>query len=570
MSSRRLDPRAPRSPRKALTGAAAAAFSALLLAPASAGSQTAAPEPAGVTQEAAAARARQSTQPSAAAVAEARSNAAAFIEVVEGMLDQMIEHATTELRSRGSTRRAAEFESHIAIQRERFDRAKIGVDRLPDAAVVSMSVLLRDSRMSILESLSMTHQGAHFDLGFAEALDEGMTEMVTVPSVDHWFVDSCKGDVQLTCAAPACTVIIFVLEQLDFAMFDDIEITIFGVGIPLPNPFKFITAIAVEIAQAVCDGVQCGGETEDNFCGPSNESMFILTYAGEDRPDGSGKYSPISGSVTSIGPSSEIIKIPFVEKTIAEINWNTDGEVAASRDSLWGLLDLSHDQVRNLLKGSLNVDHTRLDAKIDAVNDLLAAINNGLQIIIDRVGDPEDPDPTVTTVSSQLVKAASFDDVLALESSLQTELDKVGVPAEPGLPDQDTMFEVLEKILAEQTEGLPLEIVLDRSLLEGRLIPTLFLPANAGGLIEEVQALVWSEIERAIEEGTTDITFIEELALRADQELAEWRFAEAFLSYSRAYRRLRVERPGTPVSRPSSRSSEAEPRLVSDQNGGRQ
>lgn len=544
----------------------APALGALVLLPClarPAAGQAAAGDAAGVSFDEATARARRMTEPTAAEVAEARAHADAFVDVIESMLDQMIERADTELRSRGATRKAAELQNHMAILRDRFARAKIGVDRLPDAAIVSVSVVARDSRLTLLEALSTTHQGAHFDLGFVEALDEGMTESIDVPSVEHWFVDSCKNDVRLTCAAPACTIVLFVLEQLDFAMFDDIEITIFGVGVPLPNPFKFITAIAVEIAQAVCDGVECGNEAEDNFCGPSTEAMFTLTYAGDGN-------LPISGNdLSAIGVSSAIIKLPFVEKTITDINAHTDATVLSSRNSLWGTAMYSHDALRNRLKGANDIDHTQLDARIDTLNDLLASINEGLDIIVERVGDPEDPDPTITTVSSQLVKAAAFDEVLALESSVQTELDKVGVPADPSQTDQDTMFELLEKILAEQTESLPLELVLDRSLLDGRLIPTLFLPASAGGLIERVQALVWSEIQRAIEGGVVDVTVIEELAVQADQQLTEWRFAEAFETYARAYQRLRGRGGQGPAPTSGAPPGDLQPRRTSTDQGGR-
>src|SRR5262249_62053731 len=49
-------------------------------------------------------------------------------------------------------------------------------------------------------------------------------------------------------------------------------------------------------------------------------------------------------------------------------------------------------------------------------------------------------------------------------------------------------------------DGVPIlplvgTVTMERNLLESRLIPTYYLPANRGGMIEQVKTLVWNTID---------------------------------------------------------------------------
>jgi hypothetical protein len=83
-------------------------------------------------------------------------------------------------------------------------------------------------------------------------------------------------------------------------------------------------------------------------------------------------------------------------------------------------------------------------------------------------------------------------------------------------------------------------VTMEIHLLEGRLIPTYYLPAAKGGMIEQVQLLVWntinSQAELQIAKDRTEQA--RQLASQADQLLNQKKYVEAYRQYSLAYQTL--------------------------------
>lgn len=101
-------------------------------------------------------------------------------------------------------------------------------------------------------------------------------------------------------------------------------------------------------------------------------------------------------------------------------------------------------------------------------------------------------------------------------------------------------------------DGLPIlpmmgTVTMETNLLAGRLIPSYYLPASHGGMIEQVKALVWSTIDGQAELAiavaeTADAKLI---AQDADELLDQQRYVEAYRRYALAYQRL-VPADGVP------------------------
>ena len=81
---------------------------------------------------------------------------------------------------------------------------------------------------------------------------------------------------------------------------------------------------------------------------------------------------------------------------------------------------------------------------------------------------------------------------------------------------------------------------METHLLAGKLVPTYYLPASRGGLIEQVKAMVWNTIESQTElkiarDETAQARLI---AQQADQLLSVKNYVDAYRQYSLAYQRL--------------------------------
>jgi hypothetical protein len=83
-------------------------------------------------------------------------------------------------------------------------------------------------------------------------------------------------------------------------------------------------------------------------------------------------------------------------------------------------------------------------------------------------------------------------------------------------------------------------VSLEIHLLEGRLLPTYYLPVARGGMLEEVKALVWSTLDAQRELGiaVSQLAAAESFAQAADVLLNEKSFVEAYRSYAKAYQQL--------------------------------
>jgi hypothetical protein len=72
-----------------------------------------------------------------------------------------------------------------------------------------------------------------------------------------------------------------------------------------------------------------------------------------------------------------------------------------------------------------------------------------------------------------------------------------------------------------------------------RLLPSLYLPAEKGGSLEQVQELVWHGIQVADEIGLANESLLaQDVAKRADELLADKQYVAAYRSYCRAFRKL--------------------------------
>jgi len=94
-------------------------------------------------------------------------------------------------------------------------------------------------------------------------------------------------------------------------------------------------------------------------------------------------------------------------------------------------------------------------------------------------------------------------------------------------------------------DGVPIlplvgTVTMERSLLESRLIPTYYLPANKGGMIEQVKTLVWNTIEAQLDLNIArnETTLAKVTALEADELLAKKKYLEAYRQYCLAYQQL--------------------------------
>jgi hypothetical protein len=79
---------------------------------------------------------------------------------------------------------------------------------------------------------------------------------------------------------------------------------------------------------------------------------------------------------------------------------------------------------------------------------------------------------------------------------------------------------------------------LDAQLLEGRMAPSLYLPAEQGGMIEQVKALVWQAIEAHGNLGINKAAAARDAATHGDALLAGKQYVAAYKQYSKAYRSL--------------------------------
>ncbi len=115
-----------------------------------------------------------------------------------------------------------------------------------------------------------------------------------------------------------------------------------------------------------------------------------------------------------------------------------------------------------------------------------------------------------------------------------TSQPEAGAPADPEV----TSGGALQAVTPGQLLGT---LFLETQLLESRLIPTLYLPRQRGGLIEQIQRLVWSTIESqtALSIGRLETEQARALATQADHLLeGQKEYAAAYLEYCRAYQKL--------------------------------
>lgn len=94
-------------------------------------------------------------------------------------------------------------------------------------------------------------------------------------------------------------------------------------------------------------------------------------------------------------------------------------------------------------------------------------------------------------------------------------------------------------------DGVPIlpimgTVTMESHLLAGKLVPTYYLPAGKGGLIEQVKQMVWNTIESQTELNIArDETAQARLfAQEADQLLSAKKYVEAYRQYSLAYQKL--------------------------------
>jgi hypothetical protein len=94
-------------------------------------------------------------------------------------------------------------------------------------------------------------------------------------------------------------------------------------------------------------------------------------------------------------------------------------------------------------------------------------------------------------------------------------------------------------------DGVPIlpimgTVTLERYLLDGKLVPTYYLPASRGGMIEQVKLLVWNtigvQLDLNIAKAETEDAKV--IAQQADELLAKKKYVEAYRQYSAAYQRL--------------------------------
>lgn len=83
-------------------------------------------------------------------------------------------------------------------------------------------------------------------------------------------------------------------------------------------------------------------------------------------------------------------------------------------------------------------------------------------------------------------------------------------------------------------------VSLEIHLLEGRMLPSYYLPVSRGGMLEEVKALVWSTLDAQRELGIAvgQLATAESFARAADELLTQKSFVDAYRSYAKAYQEL--------------------------------
>lgn len=94
-------------------------------------------------------------------------------------------------------------------------------------------------------------------------------------------------------------------------------------------------------------------------------------------------------------------------------------------------------------------------------------------------------------------------------------------------------------------DGVPIlpmigTVTMETVLLDGRMIPSYYLPASRGGMIEQVQTLVWNTINTQLDLNIA-IELTEQarlIAREADQLLTQQKFVEAYRRFAAAYQRL--------------------------------
>jgi hypothetical protein len=91
-------------------------------------------------------------------------------------------------------------------------------------------------------------------------------------------------------------------------------------------------------------------------------------------------------------------------------------------------------------------------------------------------------------------------------------------------------------------------VELERSLLEGLPLPSLYLPGSEGGRIEQIRDTVWRAIEAhvSLDYGTERAEEATRGAGEADRLLEAGDYAAAFGAYTRAFRALLPTTPAVP------------------------
>jgi hypothetical protein len=81
---------------------------------------------------------------------------------------------------------------------------------------------------------------------------------------------------------------------------------------------------------------------------------------------------------------------------------------------------------------------------------------------------------------------------------------------------------------------------METDLAEGRVLPSYYLPAERGGLLESVRDLVWNTIasQTDLRIAPVETAVARTEALKADELLAAHKYVEAYLQYSVAFRQL--------------------------------
>ncbi len=465
----------------------------------------------------------------------------------------------------------AHLDAMTRVLELRFEQAVAMLHDLPPEAYPAIADSALGESTYFLETLIRMQAAARAseDGGTDEdgATEAACSESDPQACLDQWFVTSCSNDLNNTCLLNICTGVISAAIAFVETTDDDIHIVAGGFGANIPSPIRIIASILLNLAKVACLQVECGLNARDAFCGPALEELMTLTYAEEVTA-----YWPFDTTVWpagGTGPANDetrrntrVAKLPFVEKTMAEVNANTDSELAAMVLQLKGTSPgEDHTTLRQTLIGpgdagpddaDSDIDHTDLDMDLDSAIAQAEEAAGKVELIKSRIGDPANPDPTVTTVSSLLDKIVGFDNVIALESTVISLEELLGVPLDPPQTDQDTLFELAEKILenfpvteslrngAATGSGLTRLLWLESGLLDEVEGFRVVRPEGDGGAAERIQRLVWETITvymdlgiYAAESGRAMLR-----ATIADQMLEAGRYDNAYETFCRAYQAL--------------------------------